>query len=72
MGKLNLVFLTPYIMPKSRYRYQMTSPVPATKYPKGAQPFGHTTTTWGANHSYPGKGEHFGYLIWRKRNCCAL
>jgi len=69
----SLCAVKPYaIMPKSRYRYQMSFPVPATKYPNGAQPFGHTTLTWEAGHSYPGKGEHFGYLIWRKRNCCGL
>ncbi len=59
------------IIPKSRYRYQMVNPVPTTG-DGGCFPFGHTTATWGAGHEYPYAGEDFGYLIWRKRNCCAL
>jgi len=60
------------IIPKSRYRYQMVYPLPATTYPNGCQPFGHTTAVWGAGREFPYKGEDFGYLIWRKRNCCAF
>lgn len=58
------------IMPKSRYRYQMVNPVPTTG-DGGCYPFGHTTATWGAGHTYPFQGEDFGYLVWRKRSCCA-
>ena len=57
-------------MPKSRYRYQMINPV-ATTGSGGCHPFGATTVTWEAGHEYPFKGEDFGYLVWRKRNCCA-
>lgn len=60
------------ILPKSRYRYQMTNPIPASSEPIGCKPFGHTTADWGVNHEYPFSGEDFGYLIWRKRNCCVL
>ena len=60
------------ILPKSRYRYQMTNPIPAAAEPLGCKPFGHTTADWGENHEYPFSGEDFGYLVWRKRNCCAL
>lgn len=56
-------------MPKSRYRYQMVNPVPTTGS-GGCHPFGATTMTWGAGHEYPFSGEDFGYLVWRKRNCC--
>jgi len=60
------------ILPKSRYRYQMTNPIPAASEPFGCKPFGHTTADWGENREYPFAGEDFGYLIWRKRNCCVL
>lgn len=60
------------IMPKSRYRYQMVNPIPtASGGEDGCHAFGHTTSLWGSFHEYPYAGEDFGYLIWRKRNCCA-
>lgn len=60
------------IIPKSRYRYQMVNPIPtASGGEDGCHAFGHTTTIWGALHEYPYLGEDFGYLVWRKRNCCA-
>lgn len=59
------------ILPKSRYRYQMVNPLPTTGS-GGCFPFGRTTALWGSMKEYPYKGEDFGYLIWRKRNCCAL
>ena len=58
------------VMPKSRYRYQMVYPKPTVSGKKCCYPFGHTTGLWGAMREYPYKGEDFGYLIWRKRNCC--
>lgn len=57
------------ILPKSRYRYQMTNPLPT---PQACYPLGRATSLWEAGHEYPYKGEDFGYLMWRKRNCCAL
>ncbi|CEG58244.1 conjugal transfer pilus assembly protein TraU [Legionella fallonii] len=57
------------ILPKSRYRYQMVNPLPTTN---ACYPLGRATTLWEAGHEYPFKGEDFGYLIWRKRNCCAF
>jgi conjugal transfer pilus assembly protein TraU len=59
------------IIPKSRYRYQMVNPIP-TVGSGGCHPFGATTAIWGAGHEYPVTGEDFGYLVWRKRSCCAL
>lgn len=59
------------ILPKTRYRYQMVNPTPTTG-DGGCYPFGHTTSIWGSMKEYPYSGEDFGYLIWRKRNCCAL
>lgn len=61
------------LMPKSRYRYQMVNPIPtASGGEDGCHAFGHTTALWGSLHEYPYSGEDFGYLIWRKRNCCAF
>jgi conjugal transfer pilus assembly protein TraU len=59
------------ILPKSRYRYQMVFPLAAASEPIGCKPFGHSTADWGAGHEFPYRGEDFGYVIWRKRNCCA-
>ena len=59
-----------FITPKSRYRYQMVNPIPTTGR-GGCSPFGSTTTRWEWGHEFPFKGEDFGYLIWKKRNCCA-
>jgi conjugal transfer pilus assembly protein TraU len=61
------------IIPKSRYRYQMVNPIPtASGGEDGCHAFGHTTSLWGSLHEYPYAGEDFGYLVWRKRNCCAF
>ena len=61
------------IIPKSRYRYQMTNPIPtASGGEDGCHAFGHNTSIWGSLHEYPYAGEDFGYLVWRKRNCCAF
>lgn len=59
------------ILPKSRYRYQMVNPLPTTGE-GGCHPYGQTTSIWGASHEWPVEGEDFGYLVWRKRNCCSL
>lgn len=59
-----------YSMPiirKSQYRTQMTYPLPQTDR---CQVFGSTEVTWQPGKEYPYKGEDFGYLIWRKRDCC--
>jgi conjugal transfer pilus assembly protein TraU len=61
------------ILPKNRYRYQMTYPVPSVaRGVLGCRPLGAGTFTWEAGHERPVKGEDFGYLVWRKRNCCVL
>mgnify|MGYP003352738867 CR=1 FL=1 len=33
---------------------------------------GATTLPPDAGRAFPVKGEDFGYLLWRKRNCCML
>lgn len=61
------------ILPKSRYRYQMINPIPtASGGEDGCHSFGHTTASWESLHEYPYSGEDFGYLLWRKRSCCAF
>lgn len=54
-----------FIMKKSTYRYQMVNP-----NPDQCQQFGKTTITFESRKEVPKIGEDFGYLIWRKRNCC--
>jgi conjugal transfer pilus assembly protein TraU len=59
-----------YPMPiwrKSQYRYQMVYPQRSK-----AQPYGRPTILWESGKEYPVKGEDFGYVVWRKRNCCAF
>jgi conjugal transfer pilus assembly protein TraU len=62
------------IMDKRAYKTQMTYPIPNTAKLDGrcCQPFGRTTILWGAGKEYPVQGEDFAYLLFRKRNCCAL
>ena len=60
---------TTMTLPKSRYRYQMINPIP-TVTPDGCQPFGRTTMLWGSMLEPPISTENYGYLIFRKRNCC--
>lgn len=60
------------IIKKTQYKTQMTYPRPTTKGPMACNPLGRTEVIWGSGREFPYKGEDFGYLIWRKRNCCAL
>lgn len=60
------------LMDKTNYKMQMTYPVRATGKVDGkcCQPYGRTTTIWGAGKEFPYKGEDFAYQIFRKRDCC--
>lgn len=58
------------IIRKSQYKTQMTYPIPATQ--RGCHPLGRSDIIWSSGKQFPVKGEDFGYLIWRKRNCCLL
>lgn len=62
------------IMKKSQYRTQLSYPVPmnAPGVVHGCQPFGRSNVLYDFGKEIPIKGENFGYLLWRKRNCCAL
>lgn len=55
------------ILPKSRYRYQMTNTIADAK---SCHPFGQSTMSWETGHTLPNSSNSFGYLVWRKRNCC--
>ena len=69
-GSTNDKICSKYVMPimkKSQYRSQITVPIPSDCYP-----FGRTTTIYESGKEIPVSGEDFGFLIWRKRNCCVL
>ena len=57
---------------KKQYKLQMTYPIPNARGSMTCNPFGRTTAFWGSGREFPGNGEDFGYLIWRKRNCCLM
>jgi conjugal transfer pilus assembly protein TraU len=60
----------PHIQPilqKSHYRLQMTYPVPQTN---DCKTLGHTDITWNMGKEFPYEGEDFGYLVFRKKDCC--
>ncbi len=56
------------IVMKNQYKTQMLYPVPATR---GTNTFGRSTLISGAGKEFPIR-EDFGYLIFRKRLCCAF
>jgi conjugal transfer pilus assembly protein TraU len=58
--------LAPLII-KSQYRTQMTYPRAQSR---ACQPLGASSILWQGGREYPTQGEDFGYLIWRKRDCC--
>mgnify|MGYP000103159133 CR=1 FL=1 len=55
------------IIPKSQYKLQIA-------YPKTTKvfPLGRATIRWSVNKWYPGKGEDWTWVLWRKRDCCIL
>ena len=58
------------VMKKSQYRWQMSQPVPATSPLVGCNPTGRSSVLWESMRELPVYGENFGYLLFRKRNCC--
>jgi conjugal transfer pilus assembly protein TraU len=60
------------IMRKSQYRLQLTNPIPGTSGLDACPPIGAATTVSQVAKVVPAIGEDMGYLVWRKRNCCAL
>jgi conjugal transfer pilus assembly protein TraU len=57
------------IIKKSQYRLQMTFPIPSTN---NCYPLGHTEVLWQGGKEFPYQGSDFGYLVWRRRDCCLL
>lgn len=60
------------VIPKSQYRQQVTRPRATTSGRYAGAPIGSSTQFVDRLREYPFGGESFGWLIWRKRNCCAL
>jgi len=63
-------YLAPIII-KNQYKEQMLYPSATTGH-GGCKPLGRTSVHWEGGKEKPYTGEDFGYLIWRKRNCCLL
>jgi len=57
-------------IPKSQYRLQMTYPVANTKGSYACNTPGMSDVFWSSGREFPGKGEDFVYMLWRKKNCC--
>ena len=57
------------IIKKTQYRFQMTYPIPTAN---NCYPMGHTEVFWQGGKEFPYNGSDFGYLIWRRRDCCFL
>ena len=60
------------IWPREQYRYQLVNPVPHLSGPGTCPRAGTATMVYEEGMTYPGPGEDLGFLVWRKRNCCAL
>ncbi|RYE27417.1 MAG: sex pilus assembly [Sphingobacteriaceae bacterium] len=56
---------------KSQYKLQMVNPK-STANGIGCWPLGLSDLIYSSFKEYPYDGQDWGYLIWRKRNCCAL
>ena len=56
---------------KSQYKLQMVNPS-STKGPLGCWPLGLSDMLYSSFKEYPYDGQDWGYLIWRKKNCCFL
>jgi len=74
MGKKGLCHSYPMpIWRKSQYRSQMTYPIPGfSGEPFPCNPMGRSSVLYESGREFPYKGEDFAYLLWRKRDCCAL
>ncbi|MCP3848683.1 MAG: conjugal transfer pilus assembly protein TraU [Gammaproteobacteria bacterium] len=54
---------------KSQYKLQLTYPRTSSKG-LGCWPVGLTDMAYSPGNEYPYEGEDWGYLVWRKKNCC--
>lgn len=60
------------VIKKSQYRTQLINNNAVTSGENACVPLGRTSTLYESQRELPVIGEDFGYLIWRKRNCCAF
>ncbi len=60
------------VLKKSEWRTQLVNPVATTSGTFACNPMGRSSVLYETGKEHPFTGEDFGYLIWRKRNCCAL
>ncbi len=68
-GQLGLCGYYPApIWRKSAYRLQLIAPIP---HPM-AMTIGTMAQKWGFGKDIPGMGDNFGYLLFKKRECCAF
>jgi len=58
-------------LPKSQYKLQLTYPK-STKGQVGCWPLGLSSSWYQSFNEYPYEGEDWGFLLWRKKNCCFL
>lgn len=60
------------IIDRRAYKTQMLYPIPNTRTLNGkcCQTLGESSVSWRAGKEFPIAGEDFGYLLFRKRNCC--
>jgi conjugal transfer pilus assembly protein TraU len=73
MGKEGLCQKYPMpIIKKQQYRFQMVNPSPMVKGKFACAMIGASDLKPGVGQTWPVVGEDFGYLVWRKRNCCML
>ena len=61
------------VMDKRQYRFQMTQPVAMTVPKLGCNPAGRTSVHYeGLGGEWPGGGENWGWLVWRKRSAAVF
>jgi conjugal transfer pilus assembly protein TraU len=60
------------VIKKSQYKLQLTYPISMTKGEFTCVPFGMSDVLYNSFKEFPFGGEDFGYLLWRKKNCCFL
>lgn len=68
-GKICKKTFAPKII-KSQYRLQMTYPVTGDAGDFSCNTLGMSDMFYNSGKEFPYQGEDFGYVIWRKKNCC--
>lgn len=60
------------IWPREQYRFQLVNPNPHVSGPGTCPRVGVSTVIYESGRTWPATGEDVGFLLWRKRNCCAF